>query len=170
MDALDIVLEVVPREGDRCLATVFVDLAVKITNRLGTLRTHNTSPIFLRSGRLRLERSFRPYIRLEPLPSSSFDTSWTSPAGQPSRRPQSTLPIALRNVVFDGTLAQSLGEMQPGDEVEMKVGVVFLAEGTFGFRAAVEEMNQDNQKAADGVPGALPIVRFSEVLSVDVEA
>jgi hypothetical protein len=60
--------------------------------------------------------------------------------------------------------------MQPGDEVEMKVGVVFLAEGTFGFRAAVEEMDLDNQKVADGVPGALPIVRFSEVLSVDVEA
>ena len=49
----------------------------------------------------------------------------------------------------------------------MKVGVVFLAEGTFGFRAAVEEIELNGRKAA---PNVLPIVRFSEVLSVDVRA
>lgn len=122
---------------------------------------------FALCGRSPTERPFRPSVKLEPLPSSSFDTSWTSPAVQPPRRPQSTLPIALRNVVFDGTLAQSLGELQPGEVVDMKVGVVFLAEGTFGFRAAVEEIELDGRKAA---PNVLPIVRFSEVLSVEVRA
>jgi hypothetical protein len=81
------------------------------------------------------------------------------------------MPIALRNVVFDGTLAQSLGELQPGEEAEMKVSVVFLAEGTFGFRAAVEEMDlSDDRSAPHRELGALPVVRFSEVLLVDVEA
>lgn len=36
VDALDIRLEAVPRKGDTCLATEFVDLVVKISNRLGT--------------------------------------------------------------------------------------------------------------------------------------
>ena len=79
----------------------------------------------------------------------------------PSRRPQSAIPSAIRNVVFDGTLSQSLVELAPGETGVFSVGLVFLAEGTFAFRAAVEEVQL---RQVD----ELPNVRFSQALRVDV--
>lgn len=122
---------------------------------------------------LMAERPFRPHIKLEPLPSSSFDTSWTWLPLSTPRRPQSTVPIALRNVVFDGSREQTLGQLQPGEARQMSVGAVFLAEGVFGFRVAVEEVEVGRKAPAEQGQGqghAPPRVRFSEVLKVKVES
>ena len=61
-----------------------------------------------------------------------------------------------------------MGELQPGEEAEMRVGVVFLAEGTFGFRAAVEQFRLKGSEGTEGEVVRVPDVRFSEALRVDV--
>jgi hypothetical protein len=108
----------------------------------------------------------KPFVRIEPLPSSSLDASWAAPHAAPSRRSQSTLPAAMKNVVFDGTLATVLDTVQPGELIEHRVGVVFLANGLFGFRAAVEEVPVPLGR--DGHKEDTP-VRFSPLLRVEVE-
>lgn len=111
-----------------------------------------------------VERPIRPYVRLEPLPSSSSDSSWTSPTTVP-RRPTSTQPIApRRNLAFDGTLARTLPLLQPGAEANHTVGVLFLASGNYSFRAAVEEV--DLAATSEDPPN----IRFSPILHVDVSS
>jgi hypothetical protein len=50
--------------------------------------------------------------------------------------------------------------LKPGEEGSLSVGVMFLASGSFGFRAAVEEI--------EGVQEGGGKVRFSQELRVDV--
>lgn len=55
----------------------------------------------------------------------------------------------------------------------MSVGAVFLAEGIFGFRVAVEEVEVEHKREVEQGQGQVqtpPRVRFSEVLKVKVES
>lgn len=108
------------------------------------------------------ERLIQPLVRLEPLPSSSTDSSWavTTPS---SRRPTSSQPtLPTRNLAFDGILSTTLPQLHPGEKVEHSVGVIFLASGSYSFRAAIEEVDLAVSSEA------LPHVHFSPLLHVDV--
>lgn len=110
------------------------------------------------------DRPIRPYIRLEALPSSSLDESWAA-ARQTPRRPQSLQPIQpIKNVVFDGSLTDALDILEPGAIVEYSVGAVFLSAGSYHFRSAIEEIVEGPKL------DSLPLIRFSDLLTVNVKA
>ena len=88
-------------------------------------------------------------ITLEPLP--SLDASF-------NRRLPS---MALKNLLVDGPLSTEV-TLNPGEEAEHVVPLVFLAKGSYGFRAIVQEV-------PDGGGGAMGLLRFSPVLEVTVE-
>ena len=101
-------------------------------------------------------------MRLEPLPTGPGESSWAAPTST-IRRPNSTHPhSSTRNLAFDGILSRVLPLLDPGEETEHSVGVVFLASGKFTFRAVVEEVKGENTDNAE------PKVRFSPLLQVDV--
>ncbi|WVF69319.1 hypothetical protein IAT40_004095 [Kwoniella sp. CBS 6097] len=120
-------------EGQSVQAMDFVDVSVKITNNL--------------------ERPFRPYVHLAPLPSSHTDTSWaqTSQSHPPlaSARPTSLVPSQQvqnnKNVLLDGLSSAALDVLQPGETAEWTVGACFLVSGNYGLRAAVEQLSQSCQ-------------------------
>jgi hypothetical protein len=60
-------------------------------------------------------------------------------------------------VIFDGTLTKALSVVRPGEKAELRVGVMFMAKGGFGFRGVAEEMDGEEER-----------VRFSDVCLVDV--
>ncbi|ORY31418.1 TRAPP II complex [Naematelia encephala] len=154
-DDVDISLDILDRQGNKNIeSNDFVDLCVKVTNRL--------------------ERPFRPLIHIEPLSSSSTDSSWasasTTPAPIPPRRPPSSIHTQNqphRNILFDGTLTNLFPLLQPGQTGQRQVGVVFLASGTYAFRAAVEEVRSGDNRAKIG-DGDAPNLRFSPIRRVKV--
>ncbi|MDN9006672.1 hypothetical protein Q0P47_13935, partial [Staphylococcus aureus] len=81
-------LTVEPRNKETLQAMDFVDLRINVANNL--------------------ERPLRPYVRLEAIPTSSNDNSWTSPAPPPAPRRVSSLPATpvpvAKTVAFDGVL------------------------------------------------------------------
>jgi len=68
--------------------------------------------------------------------------------------------MALKNLLVDGPLSTEV-TLNPGEEAEHVVPLVFLAKGSYGFRAIVQEVLDGG-----GGPGLL---RFSPVLEVTVE-
>ncbi|BEJ13843.1 hypothetical protein CspHIS471_0310170 [Cutaneotrichosporon sp. HIS471] len=138
-------LSVIPRNNDGPKAMDFVDLHITVTNHL--------------------ERSLRPYVRLEALPTSSTDTSWSVPAPPPAPRRLSSLPATPmplpKTVAFDGVLAATLPSLGPGDSASHTVGAILLASGSYTFRAAAEEVSQ-------AVATAPPSVCFSPSMTVHI--
>lgn len=86
----------------------------------------------------------RPYVRLEAIPTSSTDASWSVPAPPPAPRRFSSLPATPmplpKTVAFDGVLAATLPSLGPGDSASHVVGAILLASGSYTFRAAAEEV------------------------------
>ncbi|GMK53639.1 hypothetical protein CspeluHIS016_0102250 [Cutaneotrichosporon spelunceum] len=138
-------LSVTPRDADGPKAMDFVDLRITVTNHL--------------------ERKLSPYVRLEALPTSSTDTSWSVPAPPPAPRRFSSLPATPmplpKTVAFDGVLAATLPSLGPGDSASHVVGAILLASGSYTFRAAAEEVSQ-------AVATAPPSVCFSPSVTVRV--
>lgn len=124
LDELAVSLTVEPRNKETLQAMDFVDLRINVANNL--------------------ERPLRPYVRLEAIPTSSNDNSWTSPAPPPAPRRVSSLPATpvpvAKTVAFDGVLDATLPLLQPGESASHVVGAVLLASGTYNFRAAAEEI------------------------------
>lgn len=115
-----------------------------------------------------LERPLRPHVRLEPSPSSPSDISWTTPIPPIiNRRPSSVQPIPshIKNIVFDGSLSQHLDLLQPGESGYLELSAIFLSTGEFRFRAAVEEIILSDRKTEE-----IPVVRFSQVLTVKIDS
>ncbi|WWD18356.1 hypothetical protein CI109_102806 [Kwoniella shandongensis] len=147
-------------EGGNVGMMEFVDLKVEVVNRL--------------------DQPLRPYVHIEPLPSSPSDQSWTQPFLSSSssttnnRRPQSQAPgpnhphghgHGNKNVLLDGVSSGLLSPLKKGEKGEWNLGgVMFLAKGKYGFRAAVEQVDEDGEGAVEGKK-----VWFSSVLHVDVE-
>lgn len=106
---------------------------------------------------LATERSFRPFVRLEPVSS----TSWASalPARRSEGQPAAGTDTAAKHIAFDGLLARTLSLLQPGETATHDVGAVFTAQGQFAFRAAVEDVTEGEQDRR---------VRFSDVATVHV--
>ncbi|CAK9780718.1 unnamed protein product [Cutaneotrichosporon oleaginosum] len=140
-----VTLAVSPRDAQGPKAMDFVDLQVTVTNHL--------------------ERTLRPYVRLEALPTSSNDASWSVPAPPPAPRRFSSLPATPmplpKTVAFDGVLAATLPALAPGDSASHIVGAILLASGSYTFRAAAEEVSQT-------VTAAPPNVCFSPSITVRV--
>ncbi|WVN88627.1 uncharacterized protein L203_103838 [Cryptococcus depauperatus CBS 7841] len=124
----------------------FVDLVIEIVNNTGC--------------------TFYPHIHLEPLPSSSTDHSWASlkPIVHPISSKRHSSPH--KNILFDGLVSSSLPSLKQGEKTTYKVGMMFLAVGEYGFRAAVEEFNPGNKGYS--TPENAKKVWFSPLLSVDV--
>ncbi|OCF62347.1 hypothetical protein L486_02015 [Kwoniella mangroviensis CBS 10435] len=151
-DEIDITLSL-DREGDKVNVMDFVNLEVKVTNNL--------------------ERPFRPFIHISPLPTSSTEQLWTeSPTHQQPKHRNSFQPqpptTTSKNVLFDGIASTILPLLSPGESVRWKIGVVFLALGKYGLRVAVEEVplidpriEEDEEKEKK--------IWFSSVLNVIVE-
>lgn len=142
-DQLSISLEVQPRDGKASFTAMdFVDLRINIVNRL--------------------ERKLRAYVRLEALPTSSNDASWSQPPA-PTPRRISSLPAAPmpapKSIAFDGVLGAAMPVLEPGESATHTVGAVLLASGSFTFRAAAEEIADRPDP---------PPVCFSPSVSVDV--
>lgn len=146
LDEVSVQLEVQPR-SETLHAMDFVDLRITVQNNL--------------------ERKVRPYVRLEALPTSSNDASWSVPAPPPAPRRVSSLPAAPqpvpKTVAFDGALASTLAVLGPGENATHVVGAVLLASGRYTFRAAAEEVNDPS--ASDSAP---PNILFSPSVTVDV--
>jgi hypothetical protein len=88
-------------------------------------------------------------ITLEPLP--SIDPSF-------NRRLPS---MALKNLLIDGPLSTEIS-LNPGEEGEHVVPLVFLAKGVYGFRAVVQEL-------PDRGDGGAGLLNFSPTLKLTVE-
>ncbi|TXT13431.1 hypothetical protein VHUM_00798 [Vanrija humicola] len=144
LDELAVSLTVEPRHKNTLQAMDFVDLRINVANNL--------------------ERPLRPYVRLEAIPTSSNDNSWTSPAPPPAPRRVSSLPATpvpvAKTVAFDGVLDAALPLLQPGESASHVVGAVLLASGTYNFRAAAEEIVPPSP-----IP---PTVCFSPSVAVNV--
>ncbi|EIW73613.1 hypothetical protein TREMEDRAFT_26647, partial [Tremella mesenterica DSM 1558] len=108
----------------------------------------------------RLERSFRPLMRIESLPSSSSDSSWASIEPTVNRR-YSIQPHVSRNILMDGSQMTILPLLEPDGRADHTISIIFLASGTYSFRGAVEEILPDD--------GEETKVRFSPLLIVKVE-
>lgn len=145
IDEVSVALVVEPR-SQSLSAMDFVDLRIIVTNNL--------------------EREVRPYVRLEALPTSSNDTSWSVPAPPPAPRRVSSLPAAPqpvpKTVAFDGVLASTLATLAPGESASHAVGAALLASGSYTFRAAAEEVGMVDQSDAP------PNITFSPSVTVDV--
>ncbi|WVQ96819.1 hypothetical protein IAU59_003926 [Kwoniella sp. CBS 9459] len=153
--------------SDAVQAMDFVDVVVKVTNKL--------------------ERPFRPLIHLAPLPSSHADTSWAQAQSHASSRPDSARPTSLnlahpqnqnqnsnKNVLFDGVSSSALDLLKPGQSAEWRVGACFLVSGTYGLRAAVEEIppssdNEGGDHDEHAINGGAKKIWFSDTLSVRVD-
>ncbi|OCF43922.1 hypothetical protein I317_02192 [Kwoniella heveanensis CBS 569] len=152
----------------------FVGVSVKITNKL--------------------ERPFRPYIHLAPLPSSHSDTSWaqapssthhpSSGPGSASARPNSlntqhqyqnqNQNQGSKNVLFDGLSSAALDDvLESGQTAEWTLGACFLVSGDYGLRAAVEEHGAQDDKEEEEEDGSTlnkgKKIWFSDVLNVRVD-
>ncbi|WVR06234.1 hypothetical protein IAU60_003264 [Kwoniella sp. DSM 27419] len=148
-DAIDVRVSL-PAEGP-VRAMDFVDVVVEVVNHL--------------------ERPFRPYIHFSPLPSSSTDTSWTSPHAHPSHaktpvRPPSFVPNqqGSRNVLMDGLASAPLAVLDPGKKTYWNVRLTFLSSGSYGLRAAVEEISSPQATGEEADRN----IWFSDVLRVHV--
>jgi hypothetical protein len=125
--------------------TDFIEIFTSIVNRLGKpsvscgLRKTSWFP----------DRPITLRVTLEPLPS-------TEP-GYSRRQPSA----ALKNLLIDGSVATVLPVLQAGEKGEHVVPVVFLAKGTYAFRAVAQEVHGDG--AGEG------LIKFSSVLEVAVE-
>lgn len=142
-DQLSVSIDVQSRDGKSSFTVMdFVDLRISIVNRL--------------------ERSLRAYVRLEALPTSSNDASWSQPPA-PTPRRISSLPAAPipapKSIAFDGVLGAALPLIEPGESATHTVGAVLLASGSFTFRAAAEEIADRPEP---------PPVCFSPSVSVEV--
>ena len=163
LDDVEVSVGISPRGTKVIRTTDFADISITVTNNLGmslpVIRTSSTSLTPTTA------RPIQPYVRLEPLPSSSADTSWASTNISPSRRPASvgSSAVPARNVAFDGTLTRVLSPLQPGETGRHDLGVIFLASGDYAFRAALEEVDLSITKEE-----TVPKVRFSPVLHVKV--
>lgn len=69
--------------------------------------------------------------------------------------------MALKNLLVDGPLSTEV-TLNPGQEVGHVVPLVFLAKGSYGFRAIVQELTDEGG-------GVMGLLRFSPVLEVTVE-
>lgn len=142
-DQLSISIDVQARDGKTSFNVMdFVDLRIKIVNRL--------------------ERRLRAYVRLEALPTSSNDSSWSQPPAPTPRRVSSLPPApapAPKSIAFDGVLGAAMPLLEPGESAAHTVGAVLLASGSFTFRAAAEEIAERPDP---------PPVCFSPSVSVDV--
>lgn len=168
-------LSVKPRSEDGPKAMDFVDLSITVTNNLGEYRIHRAAcpccasiPRPSRSRAMLMpERALRPYVRVEAIPTSSTDASWSVPAPPPAPRRFSSLPATPmplpKTVAFDGVLAATLPSLNPGDSATHVVGAILLASGSYTFRAAAEEVSLDASSAA-----APPKICFSQSVTVRV--
>ncbi|KAK8858467.1 hypothetical protein IAR55_002694 [Kwoniella newhampshirensis] len=157
-DGVEVRVEISPRMGGgagKVQMMEFVDLKVVVMNQLA--------------------KPLRPYVHLEPLPSSPHDQSWTqasfSSTSDPTsaRRPQSvTAPHhhGNKNVLLDGVSSGLMAPLNSGERGEWKMGAMFLASGQFGLRAAVEQVSEQKKAGEDGEQRGK--VWFSSVLHVDV--
>lgn len=70
--------------------------------------------------------------------------------------------MALKNLLIDGSLSTEI-TLKQGERGEHIVPLLFLAKGTYGFRAIVQETSTDGSILGAG------LVKFSSVLEVKVE-
>lgn len=77
-----------------------------------------------------------------------------------SNRRQAPTSAALKNLLIDGAVSTVLPALNSGDKGEHVVPVVFLAKGTYAFRAIIQEQGQGQGTG---------LVKFSSVLEVVVE-
>lgn len=96
-------------------------------------------------------------VRLDPLPASQY----LSDPGYGSRPSQ---PLSTQHVVFDGMLTQTLPMVQPGQSRQHTLDAIFLAEGSFNFRATAAEL-LDEQASGHRAGGR---VWHSEITRVQV--
>jgi hypothetical protein len=69
--------------------------------------------------------------------------------------------MALKNLLIDGPLSTEIS-LNPGEEGQHVVPLVFLAKGVYGFRAVVQEL-------PDQEVGSAGLLKFSPILEVTVE-
>ncbi|WRT67660.1 uncharacterized protein IL334_004632 [Kwoniella shivajii] len=138
----------------------FIDVQVEVTNKL--------------------ERPFRPYLHVSPLPSSPTDQSWTQPIYNQRHSIQAMNTSSMntnantpKNVLFDGLSSAPLPLLQPDETITYNIGLTFLCLGKYGLRAAVEEIQDEAVNKQVGIQGHDDIdvekkIWFSPVLNVDV--
>ena len=140
-----------------------VGIVLTVTNRMGKF------PFDFQGQSSCIDRPFRPLVRIEPLPSTSTDTSWATnrPTQPAANKRQSTQPqVTTKNLVVDGLLSAPLPLLHPGKEASHSVSVVFLARGTFAFRAAIEEISLPTD--TETISEEDSPIRFSPLLKVIV--
>ncbi|ORX40220.1 transport protein Trs120 or TRAPPC9 TRAPP II complex subunit-domain-containing protein [Kockovaella imperatae] len=146
-DDLEIEIEISSRDAERLITGEFIDITVRLTNRL--------------------EIPYQPFVRLEALPTLNSEPSWAQ--STPARRPPSGAPPVhnLKNVILDGCLGQVLPLIQPGESSTHSLSAIFLAAGSYSFRAAVDEVVFQARDSGDEVKPP-PRVRFSPLVTVNV--
>lgn len=93
---------------------------------------------------MRIERPIGLKITLEPLP--TLDGKSRQPAG-------------LKNLLVDGNRSKTIPHLEPGEKDVHGVSVVFMAKGTYTFRAIAREMGETGRE----------VIKFSSVLVVNVD-